>query len=127
MPSFYIERRAQADGSHVVHASNRCLPHCLPAAGGAEYLGELLDAQQALLLARLNYRHVQGCACCDYARGLAVEAQESRPSYVGSLRAARILAAACLSTSSTSPSSSSSWLAPSAAGPADSSIPLWIS
>ncbi|NML43462.1 hypothetical protein HHL11_06835 [Ramlibacter sp. G-1-2-2] len=127
MPSFYIDRRAQADGSHVVHARNSCPPERFPSGEAAEYLGELLDARQAMALGRLMYGHVQGCPCCDYALPVRVEAQEPRPSYVDSLRTARILAAACLSTSSTSPSSSSSWLAASAAGPADSSIPSWTS
>lgn len=64
MPSFFIDRRAQADGTHVVHERARCPPDCFPAARDAEYLGELLDGFQALALARLNYAHVNGCLWC---------------------------------------------------------------
>jgi hypothetical protein len=127
MPSYYIDRRAQADGSHVVHARDGRQAGCFAASDSSEYLGELLDAGQALALARLNYARVRGCACCDYARPLALQVQEAGASYVGSLHAARRLASACRSTSSTASSSSSSWLASSVAGPGDSFIPLWTS
>lgn len=64
MPSYYIDRRAQADGTHLLHERNRCPPDCFPAREDTEYLGELLDGFQALALARLNYRHVNGCLWC---------------------------------------------------------------
>ena len=64
MPSYFIDRRAQADGTHVVHERAKCPPDCFPAAADAEYLGELLDGFQAMALARLNYQHVNGCLWC---------------------------------------------------------------
>ena len=64
MPSYFIDRRAQADGTHVVHERAKCPPDCFPPAREAEYLGELLDGFQAIALARLNYRHVNGCLWC---------------------------------------------------------------
>jgi len=64
MPSYFIDRRAQRDGTHLVHDRTRCPPDCFPAARDAEYLGELLDGAQAIQLARLNYRDVNGCLWC---------------------------------------------------------------
>ena len=64
MPSYFIDRRAQADGTHLVHERAKCPPDCFPAPGDAEYLGELLDGFQAVTLARLNYSHVNGCLWC---------------------------------------------------------------
>lgn len=64
MPSYFIDRRARATGEHVVHERCRCPPNCFPAPGDAEYLGELLDGQQALSLARLKYPRVNGCRWC---------------------------------------------------------------
>lgn len=64
MPSYFIDRRAQVDGSHLVHDRSKCPPDCFPAARDAEYLGELLDGAQAIALARLNYRSVNGCLWC---------------------------------------------------------------
>ena len=43
MPSYFIDRRARANGEHVVHERSRCPPERFPAATDAEYLGELLD------------------------------------------------------------------------------------
>ena len=74
MPSFFIDRRAQADGTHVVHERVKCPPDCFPPAGDAEYLGELRDGFQAVALARLNYAHVNGCLwCATEVHELAVE------------------------------------------------------
>lgn len=64
MPSFFIDRRAQRNGDHLVHERSKCPPHSFPAASDAEYLGELLDADQAVTLARLKYAHVNGCLYC---------------------------------------------------------------
>ena len=73
MPSYFIDRRARADGTHVVHDRFKCPADCFPPAREAEYLGELLDAFQALALARLNYPRVNGCLWC------ATEAHELEP------------------------------------------------
>ena len=64
MPSYFIDRRAQADGTHVVHDRMQCPADCFPPTRDAEYLGELLDAHQALAIARLNYPRVNGCLWC---------------------------------------------------------------
>jgi hypothetical protein len=64
MPSYFIDRRARANGEHVLHERSRCPPGCFPAARHAEYLGELLDGPQALSLARVKYPHVNGCLWC---------------------------------------------------------------
>ena len=72
MPSYFVDRRAHADGTHVVHDRFKCPADCFPPARDAEYLGELLDAFQALALARLNYPRVNGCLWC------ATEAHELR-------------------------------------------------
>ncbi|HSV83583.1 MAG TPA: hypothetical protein VLK85_30660 [Ramlibacter sp.] len=64
MPSYFVDRRAQGTGQHLVHERTRCPPGCFPAGGDAEYLGELLDSAQAMALARLKYRRVGGCRDC---------------------------------------------------------------
>jgi hypothetical protein len=89
MPSFFVDRRAQPDGAHMVHARDACPPASFPRPHDAQYLGELLDAQQALVLARVIYARVAGCIRCA-ARG-AEEAQASTASYVSSAMARPIL------------------------------------
>ncbi|MDB5859281.1 MAG: hypothetical protein JWQ76_2970, partial [Ramlibacter sp.] len=80
MPSYFIDRHAQADGTHVVHQRDKCPPDCFPAARDAEYLGELLDGFQALALARLNYARVNGCLwCATEVHELGTEAEAAWP------------------------------------------------
>jgi hypothetical protein len=80
MPSYFIDRRAQADGTHVVHDRSNCPPDCFPAARDAEYLGELLDGFQAVALARLNYAQVNGCLwCATEVHELGTEAEAAWP------------------------------------------------
>jgi hypothetical protein len=84
MPSYYISRRPQADGTHVLHERDKCPPDCFPAKEDAEYLGELLDGFQAIALARLNYRHVNGCLwCATEVHELGTEAEVAWPGAKG--------------------------------------------
>ena len=64
MASYFVATHSHADGTHAVHDRGRCPPGTFPARGGAEYLGEFLEAGQALAVARLRYPGVRGCACC---------------------------------------------------------------
>ncbi|HEX2547916.1 MAG TPA: hypothetical protein VHL79_23735 [Ramlibacter sp.] len=63
MPSYFVTCRAAADGLHPVHDRTQCPPECFPDAAN-EYLGEYLEAAQAIAVARLRYAHVRGCSCC---------------------------------------------------------------
>lgn len=64
MPSYFVDRQAHAGGEHLVHDRSRCPPDLFPAERQAEYLGDLLDGEQALLLASLKFPRVLGCHCC---------------------------------------------------------------
>ena len=64
MASYFVDRRAQANGDHEVHDRSRCPPACFPPEGDAEYLGEFLHAAQALMVAELRYPQVNGCPWC---------------------------------------------------------------
>lgn len=64
MASYFVDRRAQANGDHAVHDRSRCPPACFPGAGDAEYLGEFLHARQALAVAQVRYPQVNGCPRC---------------------------------------------------------------
>lgn len=64
MASYFVARQAQLDGIHPVHDRSRCPPDCFPAST-AEYLGEFVDATQAVTVARVRYAHARGCTCCD--------------------------------------------------------------
>jgi hypothetical protein len=59
MPSYFVAR--DADGAHAVHDRSRCPPNCFPLETAAEYLGEFLEAGQAMAVARLCYRHARRC------------------------------------------------------------------
>jgi hypothetical protein len=65
MASYFVDCHARSDGAHAVHDRSRCPPGRFPCA--VEYLGEFLDAPQAVAVARLRYAHAQGCACCQEA------------------------------------------------------------
>jgi hypothetical protein len=49
-----------------VHDRDRCPPGCFPL-GAVDYLGEFLDASQALAVARLRFPQACHCACCTAA------------------------------------------------------------
>jgi hypothetical protein len=61
MASYFVACEPQADGAYPVHDRSRCPPRCFPTEGATEYLGEFLDGQQALAVARLRYRHARDC------------------------------------------------------------------
>jgi hypothetical protein len=63
MASYFVASRVPGDGPFTVHDRSRCPPGAFPARG-AEYLGEFLDADQALAVARLRYPDVAPCTCC---------------------------------------------------------------
>jgi hypothetical protein len=64
MASYFVARQALSDGAHAVHDRSRCPPGSFPLEAGVEYLGEFLDADQALRVARLRFPQAHGCACC---------------------------------------------------------------
>jgi len=63
MASYFVASRTPEDGPFAVHDRSRCPPGSFPE-HGAEYLGEFLDAVQALAVARLRYADVASCPCC---------------------------------------------------------------
>ena len=63
MASYFVACEPQADGAYPVHDRSRCPPRCFPREGATEYLGEFLDGQQAVAVARLRYRQARDCAC----------------------------------------------------------------
>jgi hypothetical protein len=63
MASYFVARHAPGEPAAAIHDRSRCPPGAFPFAG-AEYLGEFLDASQALTVARVRYRHIASCACC---------------------------------------------------------------
>ena len=67
MSSYFVASRPLVDGVHTVHHRSTCPPGCFPAEGAAEYLGEFLDATQALVVARLKYPAARGCPCTEHA------------------------------------------------------------
>ena len=64
MGSYFVDRHAQVHGGHLVHERSRCHPDYFPKPGRAEYLGEFLDGGQAIVVASLKYRGVNGCLWC---------------------------------------------------------------
>jgi hypothetical protein len=59
MPSFFVA--CDGDGEPAVHDRSRCPPACFPLGASIEYLGEFVEAAQALAVARLCYRHARRC------------------------------------------------------------------
>ena len=64
MPSYFVASDDAPHGMHAVHDRSVCPPSCFPRADASEYLGEFLEAAQAIAVARLRYAHVRGCSCC---------------------------------------------------------------
>jgi hypothetical protein len=75
MASYFVASHARLAGTHAVHDRSCCPPGTFPR-HGAEYLGEFLDAAQALAVARLRYAAVTPCACC--ARATATSHHPAR-------------------------------------------------
>jgi hypothetical protein len=71
MASYFIATHAQPFGEVAVHDRNRCPPDCFLRDGTTEYLGEFLDANQAVAVARLRYAHARGCPQCEAVRARA--------------------------------------------------------
>lgn len=65
MASYFVARHAPPHEAHAVHDRSLCPPTCFTVTGATEYLGDFLEAAQALAVARLRYAQVQGCACCE--------------------------------------------------------------
>jgi hypothetical protein len=79
MPSYYVACHAQPDGIHAVHDRSRCPPGCFPGERASEYLGEFMEAAQALVVARVRYPHARGCPCCDPASVQALASLRPQP------------------------------------------------
>ncbi|RYZ06050.1 MAG: hypothetical protein EOO24_11990 [Comamonadaceae bacterium] len=67
MASYYVEQGANFQDDHPVHDRSRCPPSCFAPERHPAYLGEFLDAGQAVCVARVMYVHAHGCACCGEA------------------------------------------------------------
>jgi hypothetical protein len=67
MASYFVARHAQPDGFHAVHDRSSCPPGCFPGERASEYLGEFMEAEQAVTVARVRYPHARGCPCCGQA------------------------------------------------------------
>lgn len=68
MASYFVAYHAAAAADVAVHDRSRCPPQCFLGDATTEYLGEFLDAVQALAVARLRYVHARGCCACEPAR-----------------------------------------------------------
>ena len=78
MASYFVARHAQPDGAHAVHDRSRCPPACFLGEPATEYLGEFMEAAQAVTVARVRYPHARGCACCGHANAMGVTAPRSQ-------------------------------------------------
>jgi hypothetical protein len=67
MASYFVAYHAPPVGDVAVHDRTRCPPDCFLSDATTEYLGEFLDACQAVAVARLRYAHARGCAACEPA------------------------------------------------------------
>lgn len=77
MASYFVACEPLSDGSHAVHDRTRCPPACFPASGSTEYLGEFLEVQQAVTVARLRYACASRCLWSG-ARALPLHRVEER-------------------------------------------------
>jgi len=62
MASYFVACTGIAGAAAAVHDRDRCAPECFPA-GAVEYLGEFLEAGQALAVARLRFPQARHCGC----------------------------------------------------------------
>jgi hypothetical protein len=81
MASYFVAYHASAHGEVAVHDRNRCPPGCFLHGGTTEYLGEFIDCDQAVAVARLRYAHARGCAICEPvpARRVSAPASAAQP------------------------------------------------
>ena len=70
MASYFVASRARPDGVHPVHDRGRCPPESFPPQA-SEYLGEFIDAAQALVGGRQGYAGAGTCVCCETVHGAA--------------------------------------------------------
>ncbi|HET8745988.1 MAG TPA: hypothetical protein VFM98_10305 [Ramlibacter sp.] len=68
MASYFVAYDASPVGEVAVHDRTRCPPGCFLGEALTEYLGEFLEATQAVAVARLRYGHARGCPACEPAR-----------------------------------------------------------
>ena len=68
MSSYFVTCHAPPAGEIAVHDRTRCPPECFLGGATHEYLGEFLDAGQAVAVARLRYAHARGCPACEALR-----------------------------------------------------------
>ena len=66
MASYFVAGAGKSGAAVAVHDRDRCPPGCFPL-GAVDYLGEFLDAGQALAVARLRFPLARHCACCTAA------------------------------------------------------------
>lgn len=59
MPSYYVNKRAQANGDHEVHKSG-----CTFMPSDKKYLGEFISCQGAVAEAKKTYSTANGCYTC---------------------------------------------------------------
>ena len=71
MASYFVAYHAAPFGEVAVHDRTQCPPDCFLRDGTTEYLGEFLDASQAVAVARLRYAHARGCPQCERPRKAA--------------------------------------------------------
>jgi hypothetical protein len=74
MASYFVACDPEGDGAHAVHERSRCPPACFPLGAPPEYLGEFMDAGQAVAVARLRYRPVRRCVHSEAGLPLRVPA-----------------------------------------------------
>lgn len=72
MNSYFVACHTPASGEVAVHDRTRCPPDCFLHHGTTEYLGDFLDAEQAVAVARLRYAHARGCRQWEAARAASV-------------------------------------------------------
>ena len=73
MASYFVAYHAPLFGEVAVHDRSRCPPDCFLSDATTEYLGEFLDAGQAVAVARMRYAHARGCAACEPVRVRALQ------------------------------------------------------
>jgi hypothetical protein len=70
MASYFVAYHAPPDGEVAVHDRHCCPPASFPHEGSTEYLGEFLDPEQAIAVARIRYAQARCCDCSEQARPL---------------------------------------------------------
>jgi hypothetical protein len=66
MASYFVASAGRSGAAVAVHDRDRCPPGCFPQ-GAVEYLGEFLEAGQALAVARIRFPQARHCRCCTAA------------------------------------------------------------